>query len=244
MSASLKLVCLNIEKDKHLDRILPFLSERIPDIFCVQELYESSIPVIPAALSGASCCFAPMTRRGRETPPQIQGSGIFSRVPVRAQRALYYKIPSPQLPESVQGDPSTYVKDDRMVIVCEVEKDGEIFRIATTHFTWTPDGNPSEAQRVDMKSLLNILDTMREFVLAGDFNTPRCGEMFAELSTRYKDDIPMQYTSSLDPDLHRAGPLEKMVDGIFSTPAYTVSKVEMVAGLSDHCALIATVART
>ena len=67
MGIPLKLVSLNIEKDRHLDRIVPFLSEQMPDVFCAQEVYESSIPVIAEALSGAEYVYAPMTGRPKES---------------------------------------------------------------------------------------------------------------------------------------------------------------------------------
>ena len=79
-------------------------------------------------------------------------------------------------------------------------------------------------------------------MLCGDFNAPRGGEIFGLLAQKYKDNVPQKYTTSIDGILHRAGPLPFMVDGLFSTPGYTVSHVEMVCGISDHCALIANVA--
>ena len=247
MSASLKLVCLNIEKDRHLDRIIPFLSEQMPDVFCAQEVYESSIPVTRSALAGASCFFTPMTRRGRETPPQVQGIGVFSRLPISTKQALYYKGPADHLPESDQADSSTYNNDNRMIAWCDVEKEGTIFKICTTHFTWSEHGEATDKQLHDMRELLKVLSSLDEFVLCGDFNVPRGGELFGMLAERYTDNVPLHYETSLDLELHRAAKLRrheiaiKMIDGIFSTPAYTVSDVEMISGVSDHKALVATI---
>ncbi len=245
----IRLACLNIEKSKHFDLIVPFLSALMPDVFCVQELYESSLPVLVDVLSGAGYVYAPMTQRRREVPPEIQGIGIFSRVPIRAQSILYYRGPSQPLPESVQGEPATYLKDDRMLAFCDVEKDGTIFKVCTTHFTWTPDGKPSEGQRRDMRALLALLASQDEFVLAGDFNAPRGGEIFSMLAEKYKDNVPVNYETSIDVNLHLAGKSrpeelkDKMVDGLFSTPGYAVSDVELHAGVSDHMAITATVDR-
>jgi len=246
-TASVKLISLNIEKSKHLDIVVPFLETQMPDVFCVQEIYESSVAIISAALGGAEHIFIPMTGRPRENPPEIQGVGIFSRLPIRKREVKYYVGTSNPVPDSMQNDPTTYNLNNRMVIICDIEKYGKIFRIATTHFTWTPDGNPSEAQRTDMRTLLDILHEVGEFVLAGDFNAPRGGEIFAKLTSRYKDNVPARYETSLDISLHRAGKTrpqelaDKMVDGILSTPAYRVSNVEMISGVSDHCALVAEI---
>jgi hypothetical protein len=97
---------------------------------------------------------------------------------------------------------------------------------------------------------MQILGTMGEFVLGGDFNAPRGGEMFSVLSSAYTDNIPLQYKTSLDLTLHRAarerGPQlgDKMVDGLFSTPAYSVSDVRLVDGVSDHMAVVATISKS
>ncbi len=243
MSASLKLVSLNIEKDRHLDRIVPFLLQHMPDVFCAQEVYESSIPVIAEALPGSEHVYVPMTRRPKENPPQMQGVAIFSRLPIKARDVRYYGGTPNSVPDSDDRDPSTYNASNRPLVICEVEKDGTIFRVVTTHFTWTPDGEPSDEQRNDVRVLLQILEPVNDLILCGDFNMPRGGELFGLLAERYKDNVPPQYTTSIDGDLHRCGQLNRMVDGIFSTPAYSVSHVEMVSGVSDHCALTAEISR-
>lgn len=249
MSASLKLICLNIEKDRHLDCISTFLSKRLPDVFCVQEIYESSIPTIAAALPGSTYVYVPMTGRPKENPPQMQGVAIFSRLPIKKYEVHYYVGGPDSVPDSDDKDPLTWNANNRMVIVCDIESGGEIFRICTTHFTWSERGIRTDKQRHDMGELLKILWSLGEFVLCGDFNVSRGGELFGMLAERYTDNVPIHYETSLDLELHRAAKLRrheianKMVDSIFSTPAYSVSDVEMVSGVSDHCALVATVSK-
>ena len=249
MSVSLKLISLNIEKSKHLDRVLPFLVREMPDVFCAQELYESAISRVVAALSGVEYTYIPMTMRPKENPPEMQGIAIFSRVPVTKRDVLYYRGTPDVVPESAQEDPSTYNNSNRMVVVCDVAKGGTAFRIATNHFAWTSGGQPDGMQRKEICLLLDILDRLGEFVLAGDFNAPRGGEIFGMLAAKYRDNVPVRYKTSLDASLHRAGKTSpeqlatKMVDGIFSTSAYTVSDVELVSGVSDHCAIVANVSK-
>ena len=43
--------------------------------------------------------------------------------------------------------------------------------------------------------------------------------------------------------LHRAGPLQLVVDGMFSTDDYSVSEVALHQGVSDHCAITALVSK-
>ncbi len=118
-----------------------------------------------------------------------------------------------------------------------------MYRLCNTHFLWTPDGSTSDEQRQALSNMFELLENEKEFVLCGDFNAPRGREIFSTLAQKFKDNVPPEYTSSLDPVLHRAAPLHLMVDGLFSTPGYNVTGVKMVGGVSDHCALVGHISR-
>jgi endonuclease/exonuclease/phosphatase family metal-dependent hydrolase len=118
------------------------------------------------------------------------------------------------------------------------------FQFGCTHFTWTPDGNPNEAQRHDLAVLLDVLKKYPELVLCGDFNIPRASnELYRLLAERYTDHVPPEIHNSLDPQYHRKPSLVHMVDYIWSTPHYCVEGVRVVCGVSDHCAIVAEVSR-
>ena len=131
----------------------------------------------------------------------------------------------------------------RVVGIAEVEVSGSRFIICNTHFTWTPDGKTDQYQLEDLPKLLSILEHVGEFVLCGDFNAPRGKEIFDELARRYTDNVPPRFTSSIDGTRHKHGALHIVVDGIFSTSPYVIRDFSMVHGVSDHCALTATVTR-
>ena len=252
--ASISFASVNIEGAKHLDLVESFLKEKMPEVLCLQELFEKDVEHIANILGWAHASFTPMMRH--EYPrggTSVMGIGIFSRLPVTDTKISYYV-----------GDPVAIVEFDRTsiktrhdtqyrcVLSCDVEKEGTTFRFATTHFTWTPKGGPDDYQRQDIKALLGNLASLGEFTLSGDFNAPRIhedrpGEIFSQLAAAYKDNIPATYKTSLDPTYHRA-PLEeqadKMVDGLFTTPEYTASDVALHTGVSDHCAMTATISRS
>jgi endonuclease/exonuclease/phosphatase family metal-dependent hydrolase len=236
MVPHLSVACVNIEMSKHLDAVCEFLSRHRPEIVCVQELCEHDAERLGAQLDGARHFFVPMTKRSAENA--VTGIGIFSRFPVVNQLALYYRGSPGIVPQFDLTSAYTKSKtQNHMVGFCDVEKENQLFRIGTTHFTWTPDGAADDIQKEDLKALLTCLDPLDEFVLCGDFNFPRGGELFATMARRFKDNIPMRYKTSIDPHLHRAGPLELMIDGVFSTTHYDVSDVELHSGVSDHCAI-------
>lgn len=240
---SLSLVSVNVERSRHIARVLPFLKERAADVVCLQELCERDIPQFAEVL-GDAYVFAPLElhpavhEEDRGIPP-IEGVALFTRLPI-VNRTVTYYVGSE---EGARTKPPHRVADDLPLIVCDIEKDGVVFRIGTLHFTWTPDGQINDMQREHFQKLLPVLEAAGELAFCGDLNAPRGREMFSEFAKRYKDNIPEKYTTSIDGSLHRAGQLPHMVDGLFTTPAYSASDVELVPGVSDHHAIVATVHR-
>ena len=240
MTAALKVISLNIEINRHLDAVVSFLEKEKPDITCIQELCEPDVERIRAVLGVPFYKFAPMTRWN--DPHEIIGSCIFSKYPLLSQSVNYYRESANVIHDldftSVEASNRT---KNLALISVEIEKEQMRFRFATTHFTWTPDGEADDYQREDIKKLLSILEPLGDMVLAGDFNAPRGGEIFSILAARYKDNIPLEYTTSIDGNLHRRGQLNKMVDGLFTTSAYRASNVRLEFGVSDHAAIIADI---
>lgn len=249
MSAPLSLVSINIEGSKHLDLAEPFLRKRRPDVCCIQELARTDIARFENAL-GTSCFFVPMLLRPFPEGLSEQGIGIFSRVPSTATDFQHYAGSFDGTTPFDITTQATKHRTERYVLVrTAAEKDGVRYRIGTTHFTWTPDGQPDDFQREDMRALFSVLDEEKEgVILCGDFNAPRGGEIFAMLAARYADTIPPEYETSIDVSLHRDGKtrpelLHRMVDGLFTTPEYEVFDVGLVSGVSDHMAIVADVTK-
>lgn len=249
--ASLKLVSVNIEHSQHLDRLKVFFADKDPDIICLQEVLEDDIPLLERILRMPCAAFAPMIHVADRSDPgvvHLSGSAMFSGRTVARFEKKYYVGSEAAARRSTPDS----AERNRVVLVCDVEVEDATYRVATTHFTWTPKGEVSEAQREDMRALLAILAPLGEFVLCGDMNAPRVyegkpGEIFSALSGRYHDNIPLRYETSLDLDLHRAGKLRphelvsKMVDVLFTTPGYRATDVELHSGVSDHCAVSAAI---
>lgn len=250
---ALSLVSLNIEGSKHLATALPFVVSRNADIVCIQELLGRDIKRFEEAF-GAPCFYAPMTLLPPGAPlnqteePVPFGIGMFSRVPLTGQRLHYIH----EAPEGIRNfiEDTTHTKRQTqhvLMLVSDVEKDGIQYRIGTTHFTWTPEGDADEYQREDIETLFSIAHVEAPLTLCGDFNAPRGREIFSALTTRFKVNIPAHYATSIDVSLHRNGKIrprdfdDKMVDYLFTTSTYTAKNVELVFGVSDHAAIVATI---
>lgn len=240
---SLKLITLNIEGDKHLDRNLPFFQKESPDVLCLQEVLEKDVSTIKNAL-GMEGEFFPLLYINEENgsgfpPGNAWGILILTKAIDYTMTAKFYaKIPGKELPNFGYMNPNAC---HRGILALETTIDGIFFRIITTHFTWTPDGEASDLQREHLSSLTQILKEFTEFVLVGDFNAPRGKEIWNKLAILYKDNLPLPETSTLDSTLHRVHGIQLVVDGIFSTPEYILSNVHTVEGVSDHKAIVAMI---
>lgn len=244
----IKLVSINIERSKHFDLVVPFIRREAPDVLCIQELLQRDALVLADAYGSEPLEYAPMTRHQDEEGKPVTGVAVFSKLTVVSHDAVYYVGTRDVIPEHGET-PDRGARMNCAVALADIEKDGAVFRVGTTHFTWSERGLPDDTQRRSVRALIRVLEGLGEFVLCGDFNAPRGGEIFSVLAERYQDNIPPQYGTSIDLDLHRAGHLpaekmdEKMVDGLFSTPAYVASGVRFEFGLSDHAGIIATIER-
>ncbi|MEI7720066.1 MAG: endonuclease/exonuclease/phosphatase family protein [bacterium] len=248
---SLKLVSLNIERSNHLDRVLPFLAAEAPDVVCLQELMEYDIPRF-AQEFGPHFHFDPMTIHQAEGREGKMGVGIFSHNPFVATRTHYYRGKAGQVPTHIEMSGAVTEEEkgrsvSGMLLVAEIMHENALYRVGTVHFTWTAKGGTNDLQRADLHTLLELLEHEREIVFCGDFNAPRGGEIFSKIADAYADNVPSKYKTSIDATLHRNGRdrpeelADKMVDGLFTSPHYHAKDVSLVPGISDHCAIVATV---
>lgn len=242
----MKLISLNLEGRKHSVRIQPFLLSEQPDVICLQECPEEMQWWLTER--GYHCNFAPMKRDTQADVTYLEGNLFASKLPHTAKQYYYF------------GSPESIVMYDRLrrresiahvVIVAQVAQ----FTFATTHLPAPPERGEAfyEPLATDIANLRSYLSSELPHILCGDMNTPRnINPSHSDLVHGYTDAIPHQYTSSLDPSLHRlGGDPEKsllfasfMVDYLLLHSPYTAENVRLQFGLSDHAAIIAEVERT
>lgn len=238
----LKLLTLNIEHDRHLERVAQTIGTHLPDIVCLQEIFEKDCAKL-AAVGGYQVKYAISTLmpegEAGNTSPRSWGVAVLTRVPVRDQTVAYYADDPRIRIFKEPNDPR------RMVVLTELEHEGRNYKIGTTHFTWSMNGETTDEQRADFARLKQVLLPYPDYVLCGDFNAPRGGEMFSKFREELGliDHLPPHVTTTLDPQFHYAGALELAVDTIFSTPEYRVTQVQVLEGISDHKGILAMVER-
>lgn len=242
---SLKLISVNIEGHRHIDRLVPFLTAEKPDIVCLQEVYEVDMPVFESAL-GMTGNYSHMTNVTEVSIHQSHalgsmGIGQLTALPVKQQQAEYY-VGSPEGALPIFFENAEPNSMNRMLLSSTVTKDNQDFTVFTTHFTWSPRGEYTEEQARDAQKMLQILEQHPEIILCGDLNSPREGEknnLFNTLASRYTDNMPADLMTSIDGEFHKAGALTMMVDSLFTSDAYRVQDLRIVSGISDHKGIVA-----
>lgn len=243
----IKLVSINIQGDNNKETVLPFLLKQSADVVCIQEIFEEDIKMYEEAL-GMKSFFKPIMYResfknGGERD-KLFGPAIFTNHKTIYNYEYIVGVES-DIPIFAKPEDSTTERNISNIVLlwADITIPGDsIYRISTTHFTWTPDGMTTPYQIEDTTKLIKTLDeNLKDFVLVGDLNAPRGKEAFAMLAQKYKDNIPLEYESSIDPKLHRVQGLIHMVDGLFSTKEYEVKDVKLIEGISDHKAVVANI---
>jgi endonuclease/exonuclease/phosphatase family metal-dependent hydrolase len=230
---SFKLLTLNIEAGRHIDRVRSTIATYAPDVVCLQEVLESDYAMF-AATGGYHVTYVPMTKTRSE---QTWGVAMLTRVPLQKQMMHCYSADSAIRVFEKPHDPR------RLLLVGEFELDGKLHRVITTHFTWSPDGLFIREQEEDFQRLKRALSAYSDYVLCGDFNAPRGRPMFQLFIDELGliDHLPGDITTTLDPTFHRAGALDYVVDTIFSTRHYALAAVQVLEGISDHKGILADV---
>ena len=237
---SLRLLTLNIEGDRHLDRIAAVIARHRPDIPCLQEVFENDLSSLTAEgryqakFAATALVVDPVSGTARKW-----GVAALTRLPVNTQDVNYYtedaRIRIMRQPDDQRG----------LLLSTEFDHQGRAYRIVTTHFTWSAEGQISDRQIADFTRLKRVLSEAPHYVLCGDFNAPRGREMFSMFKGGLNliDHLPADVTTTIDARYHRAGALELAVDTIFTTSDYHVHDVQVLDGVSDHKGILATVER-
>lgn len=241
----MKLISLNIEGDKHLDKIILFLEKEKADVFCFSEIFEEDIknirPLINIPYIFAHECYRPsMIKDGGDL--KTFGIAIFSKNITWSD--TFFVIGDPNLIPKFQRSADLKEKPHELyvpAIIAKIQFSKKEYFITNTHLTVTEQGESTNYSFEQAIKLIDYLKKYKEMIICGDFNSPRGGGVFDYFCKFYKDNIPKKYKTSLDQNLHRVKNLEFMVDVFFSTKNYRIRNVKLIDGVSDHMAIVAEI---
>ncbi len=241
----MKIISLNIEKDKHFDKHKDFLLNQNPDVLCLQEVWEKDVEKYQKLLNFNYVFFQPIIileeKKLFSKKIKKEGLVIFSKKPVESFE--YYNI----FEEENQNSISIYRDDEtyhwKALMATLKFKDRKI-NIVNIHGVVTKNGNETKPKQLQyFDNLIGFLKDYDNLILLGDSNAPRGYEAFAKMDKVWKDNIPKKYTTSIDNNIHRAGykNLQYVVDVLFSTNDIRFKTARYQDGLSDHFGLIAEI---
>lgn len=239
----MKLISLNLEGKRHLETTLPFIENEQPDCVALMEATADTQSWLQDR--GYTTTFSPMADISQDGVNFEIGLLFASKDTHTATTHYYYR---PELDKDlILKETYPHIEISHPVIFANVQN----INIAATHFTWNPNGETADSyQTHDLRALLSHLESKPPHILCGDFNIPRrINNLYNELVKHYKDEIPAEYESSLDINLHRLGkdPNNQnvfknfMVDYLFTQPPYKASNTRLEFGVSDHAAIVTTI---
>jgi len=243
----MKIISLNIELNRHHDLVLPFLKNEKADIVCLQELLEEDFEMYKKELDMNGVCR--MTgyiadKVHTESRGKKEGIAIFSKKIIKDWGYFFHVWDQDKVEMSFDEYVTTtnLLKPRALLWVDVIDDNGNAFKIITTHLSVTYKGEVTPLQLEANSIFINQAKSLGEFVMCGDTNAPRGREAFDIIAKEFKDNIPLQYISSLDKKLHRMkDDVDYMVDCLFTTKGYKALNVELRDGLSDHWAVVAEV---
>jgi endonuclease/exonuclease/phosphatase family metal-dependent hydrolase len=232
------LASCNVEGDKNTLTVRDFLMTYTPDIVCFQEAPQGDVTSLANELDYNFAFRANVAIKKVMLPhitkDNILGLAILAKNKIEESGQHTYRGDPDKLPLYVHGERNSPRKEILYAVL------PHNIKVATTHFTWSRGGRASKEQREDIEKLVEETKLLGEFIFAGDFNSPRPGEIYTRLTENFKDNIPPGVETSIDPTLHKMGnQLHLLVDYIFTTPSYKVLEVELIEGVSDHKAILA-----
>lgn len=241
----MKLISINIENNLHNELVLDFLKKEKPDVVCFQELLEEDFELYKNKLNFEGVHQIWSYWRSKNYPDLLgkkQGIAIFSKHIIDSG-SIFYVGSEENIFKSFEEYNSNedFQKNKALVWAGVKNEDGVVYKFITTQFPVTEKGASTSYQLEVLDLFLEKISKLGEFVLCGDLNAPRGNETFGRLASKYKDNIPLEYKTSIDQNLHKVKGIQFMVDGLFTTPAYKTSNVRLQDGLSDHMAIIAEV---
>ena len=169
----LALASINIERSKHLSKVVTFLRAQAPDVVCLQELVADDIAPLCRQLGYTHHLYVPMCSYPESRGPCSKGIGILSRHAFRSTEAICYGgrgSGSDVLDRT--SEESRFDTNRYSVALASIGLGDATFTIGTTHFPWTDNARTAEFQRTSCDTLLRVLKD-RSLVLCGDFNAPR-----------------------------------------------------------------------
>lgn len=243
----LKIVSYNIWAGKHYKEVLHFLRQERADVMCLQEVGRNNpyhpelvavdiLEELRKAFPEYAVVYAPIGQRINNGVEQSWGNVILSKHKIRSSKLHYFF----QQPDWIQE----HDKQARNALETQIEVDGSILTVFTTHLTYAHEFVSSPRQLIETKKLINAVGNKKLTVLAGDINAHLDTEVMRLLQKKFPhSDGLSQPTFAKHPFSYKEFDvtyLKYKIDHILATKDITIERVTIPdLSASDHLPLVA-----
>ena len=254
----IKLIHLNIERNKHLKAVSQLIESQKPDVMCMCEIAEVDANFFSNKF-GYKMVYSPILNSDRGT----YGSTILSKMQIIESSNIRYDDKTSDALPFVKFDggisngnrPKDRFSYHNSVLTATISNErGGMVTISTTHFPVTDHSTPGHEDHVfdetnDVREVnhtkiffdrfMSIIKNLPyPLVFTADLNNPRGEYIYDALAHTLIDLTPSDIKSTLDPEMHHLKNIDLVVDTIMVSPDIQVDTVNVVDGVSDHKALI------
>lgn len=230
-----KLLQWNIWFRENIDNIIIELKKFNADIVCIQELSitsndESNVNKLKGLYPYMYYEIADTFLDGRS-----QCNAILSKYPIRKTNKKYVQKPS--------DNKNDYSKEGRIYIEVELDIDGRVINIGTTHLSYTHRFEETVLKNEEIDKLITCINKKEKYIFAGDLNTTRTSKYIKQIE-QYLIHHDTSNTWTTKPFSYQEFEEDKLnwkLDYIFSTSDIEVKETKVLeTQYSDHLPLLCT----
>ena len=231
----LKLLQWNIWFKENIDNIIMELKKIDADIICIQELSitandDSNVKKLKALYPYMYYEIADTFLDGRS-----QCNAILSKYPIIKTKKKYVQEPS--------NNKNDYSKEGRIYIEVELDINGRVINIGTTHLSYTHKFEETSLKDEEINKLITCINKKEKYIFVGDLNTTKTSKYIKQIEQHLiNNDTSNTWTTK--PFSYQGFDEDKLnwkLDYIFSTSDINVKETKVLeTQYSDHLPVLCT----
>jgi endonuclease/exonuclease/phosphatase family metal-dependent hydrolase len=248
----IKVISLNIWKSKILDNTIEFIRQEMPDILCLQEVYDSKDPAHPEkyrAFSVLQETFPEYTGNVHEVEylqvlPEGKiphGIAVLSKFQVSAHTADHFVRP---MDEEYYDLRENFPNVSHAIQVVTLETPDGFVNVCNLHGVWDMNGDDYTPARKNMSdAILRNVKGRERVIITGDTNAKLTNKCLTDIMETYKSVVDPARTHSTFNMRRKSDPgyATAAVDVILHGPEFRVIDAGVPdVDASDHLPVVAT----
>lgn len=230
-----KLLQWNIWFKENIDNIIMELKKFDVDIVCIQEL--SITATDNSNVNKLKTLYPYMYYEIADTflDGRSQCNAILSKYPIIKTNKRYVQDPS--------DNKNDYSKEGRIYIEVELDINGRVINIGTTHLSYTHKFEETSLKDEEINKLITCINKKEKYIFAGDLNTTKTSKYVKQIEQHLiNNDTSNTWTTK--PFSYQGFDEDKLnwkLDYIFSTSDINVKETKVLeTQYSDHLPVLCT----